>query len=95
MFKVSRTSPKFLKHLRDALVDELEKAGIRDVAVKTEPVRATRLHRVLVEAGGFKHLRPSERQDLVWRIADSVLQADERFRISIILTLTPEELQGA
>jgi len=95
MFTVSRTSPKFLKRLRDALVNDLRQAGIEDAKIKTEPVRTTKLHRVMVVAEQFKHLRPSERQDLIWRIASQVLTPEEQLRISMIVTVTPDELVAA
>jgi len=47
-----------------------------------------------VIAKKFKSMRPSERQDLVWRIADQVLVPDEQLLVSMILTLTPDELAG-
>jgi hypothetical protein len=46
----------------------------------------------MVVAAGFKKLWHSERQELVWRIANRALSRDEDLRISMILTLTPEEL---
>ena len=95
MFTVSRTSPKFLKRLRDALITDLKQAGIENAKIKTEPVRTTKLHRVMVVSEQFKHLRPTERQDLIWRIAGQALTPEEQLRISMIVTVTPEELGAA
>ena len=83
-----------MKHLREVLVTYLRKAGIEDAKVKTERVRDTKLHRVMVVSERFKHLKFTERQDLIWRIASQALTPDEQLRISMILTVTPEELGG-
>lgn len=93
MFKVSKTSPKFLHKLESAISDELGKVGI-SARIITEPVRSTKLHRVCVLADKFRNMKPSERQNLIWRIADTALNREEQMRISMILTLTPEEFKG-
>ncbi len=77
--------------LRDALLGGLETAGI-DARVEIERVRGTRLHRVYAIANAFQHLRPSERQDLVWRILDQAPAPDERLQVSMIYTVTEDEL---
>ena len=86
--------PVFLTQLRNALVDDLAKAGIH-AKVELEPVPTTRLHRVFVLAPEFQALKHSERQNLVWRIADRVVDADQQLLISMIITLTPNEAKGA
>lgn len=90
---VVKTIPLFLDRLKTALVDGLKLAGIT-AEVDSEPVPTTKLHRVLVLAPKFKVLKHSERQDLVWRIAERALAPDEQLRISMILTLTPDEAAG-
>ena len=79
--------------LTEALENSLRKAGI-DAVVSHEPVPHTRLRRFTVIAKKFKGMRPSERQDLVWRIAGQVLEPDEQLLVSMILTLTSDELAG-
>ena len=79
--------------LTEALADCLKKAGI-DAEVSHEPVPHTKLRRFTVIAKKFKSMRPSERQDLVWRIAGQVLEPDEQLLVSMILTLTSDELAG-
>jgi len=91
---MANTKPPFLTQLRNALVDDLAKAGIR-AKVELEPVPTTRLHRVFVFAPEFQALKHSERQNLVWRIADRVLDGDQQLLISMIITLTPNEAKGA
>jgi hypothetical protein len=83
----------FASRLRNDLVQGLDKAGIK-ARVDTEPVKGTKLHRVFVIANAFAHLRPAERQDLVWRIVDQSLMPDERLQISMIYTVTESELPG-
>lgn len=90
---VKPAAPSFVQRLSDALVEGLKIAGI-EAKVQTEPVPHTRLHRVLVVASKFRQLRPSERQDLVWRIVSQDLSPEEQLRISMILTATPDELVG-
>lgn len=87
------TSPAFVDRLKKAIVDGLKIAGI-PAEVDSEPVPTTKLHRVIVLAPKFKALKHTERQDLVWRIAEQALSPDEQLRISMILTLTPDEAEG-
>ena len=84
--------PSFLDRLKTGLISSLDKNGI-DADVDTEKVPTTKLYRVIVLAPKFKALKHSERQNLVWRIADSALSPDEQLHISMILTLTPDEVQ--
>ena len=86
-------TPDYLRRLVTALQTGLKRAGIR-AEIETEPVQGTRLHRVYVVASKFRVLRPSERQDLVWRIAQQVLNPEEQLRVSMIMTLTRQELAG-
>jgi hypothetical protein len=81
----------FASRLRDGLVEGLRIAGI-EARVDIERIHGTRLHRVFVVADAFAKLRPSERQDLVWRIADQALTPEERLQISMIFTVTKDEL---
>lgn len=85
--------PGFLERLRGALVQSLKEVGIV-ATVNVEPIPTTRLFRVAVLAAKFEVLRPSERQDLVWRIAEQNCTAEELLRISMIVTLTPREIRG-
>jgi hypothetical protein len=85
--------PVFVQRLRTALTDTLKDSGIK-AEVWAEPVPTTRLYRVWVTAPKFKSLKHSERQSLVWRIAESALPPDEQMRISMIVTMTPQEAQG-
>jgi hypothetical protein len=85
--------PAFLGRLKTALVDGLKVGGIA-ADVDSEPVPTTRLHRVMVLAPKFKALKHTERQNLVWRIAEQTLGPEEQLKISMILTLTPDEAAG-
>jgi hypothetical protein len=81
----------FADRLREDLLQGLKTAGI-DATIDIERVQGTKLHRVFVVADAFAKLRPSERQDLVWRIADQSLSPNERLQISMIFTVTKSEL---
>lgn len=82
----------FAARLEHILAVGLKTAGI-DASIATEPVQGTRLHRVYVTAKKFANLRPTERQDLIWRIVGQSLGPDEQLRISMIYVVTPDELR--
>jgi hypothetical protein len=81
------------KLVRQTLTKDLRVAGIHP-KIFIKPLRGTKLIRVTVTAPEFANLRPSERQDLVWRIVSAALSHDQQLLISMILTLTPHELVG-
>lgn len=83
----------FLRRLKKALANDLKEIDI-PAKVGSQRVPGTKLHRVMVLAPKFKALRHTERQDLVWRIAEKTLSWDEQLRISMIVTLTPDEADG-
>jgi len=85
-------TPSFVERLETSLIEGLKQAGI-EAEVEYERVPSTRLYRFIVLAKKFKPLPHNERQNLVWRIAEKSLADDEQFRVSMILTLTPEELK--
>lgn len=88
-----KNAPAFLDRLKAALLAALKANGIA-AKVDIEPVRTTRLYRVAVRAPKFKELKHSERQSLVWRIAERAISPADQLRISMILTLTPDEASG-
>ena len=88
-----KSAPGFVELLKEALVEELGAVGI-DAEVELESVPTTRLYRVLVLAPKFKALKHTERQNLVWRITERALSPEEQMRISMILTMTPDEATG-
>ena len=85
--------PQFVARFETSLLSSLKAAGIA-AEVDHQPVPATKLYRMMVMAPKFKALKHYERQDLVWRIAEKILASNEQFKISIILTLTPDEAAG-
>jgi hypothetical protein len=89
----TKSSDALLERLQSALIAGLKTGGI-SAEVDIEPVEMTKLHRVTVLAPKFKKMMHSERQDLVWRIAEQVLTPEEQLLISMILTLTPAEAEG-
>jgi hypothetical protein len=85
--------PPFVERLIHALDAQLKDVGI-EAKIDSEPVGGTtKLYRIHVIAGGFEPLGHSERQGLVWRIADRTLSPAEQIKISMILTLTPAECE--
>lgn len=85
-----KNDPVFLTQLTGALVDTLKAGGIK-AQVRSKRVPGTKLYRVNVISPQFKNIPHSERQDLVWRIANKTISSDDQMRISMILTLTGEE----
>jgi acid stress-induced BolA-like protein IbaG/YrbA len=81
----------FAQRLKQHLTDDLHKSGL-EVEVEVEPVPSTDLHRVTIISSQMQKLGPMERQDLVWRIIGHHFGRDEQLRISMVLTLSPEEL---
>ncbi len=83
-------TPQMVLRLSDALRENLQKIGL-PAKVAYGAIPGTRLHRFVVVCPSFKKLAHSERQDIVWRIAQQTLSREEQFFISMILTVTPEE----
>jgi hypothetical protein len=88
---VAKKPPEFVTKLRKALSEKLRAKGIES-KVEYEPLPGTKLYRFAVYAPAFAKMWLTERQDLVWRIASSVLPGDEQFQVSMILTLAPVDL---
>lgn len=84
---------KFAAHVHRTLKVGLSKAGIPAQTIHVVPVKGTRLNRIRIVSRKFRDLGPSERQDIVWRILRQNLRPDEELRISMVLTLTPQDLQ--
>ena len=83
--------PEWLDRLLPELRRALDAVGI-NAEIVTEPIPWTKAQRISIIARGWTHMDPLERQNMVWRIADRVLNWDDRLKISMILTITPEEL---
>ena len=94
MAKVKTSRTTFGQKLEGKLVDGLRQSGIHVEDCTVEPIRGTRLHRVLLLSKGFKHLTAPERQSVAWRIIDAHFSPEDQMRISMILTLTPGEAAG-
>jgi hypothetical protein len=93
MAKVTAHSTLSPQKIRAMLIRGLKPGGINP-GVKIEAVHGTKLFRVRVLARKFEKLGHSERQDLVWRVIEHELPIEDQLRISMILTLTPDELEG-
>lgn len=91
MAKVVGADAAFIEEVKACLNAGLEAVGIK-ARIETEPVRGTRLHRFYVVARGFASMRPSERQNLVWRIVGQQFTPEQQLRISMILTPTDRDL---
>ena len=84
------TAQAFRQKLKSVLLSGLAAGGIK-AEVEMESIPGTKLTRVLVTARKFKNLRPSERQDLVWRIVEQHFTPDDQLLISMIMTLATNE----
>jgi hypothetical protein len=94
MAKVMTKKSSFAARLRDALRDGLALAGLNSPKIELESIPGTKLNRVTILSKGFGKMRPSERQDLVWRIVGSAFPREEQLQISAIYTFAPDELLG-
>ncbi|MEK6832975.1 MAG: hypothetical protein AABY32_02915 [Nanoarchaeota archaeon] len=81
---------KIINQVKDALYNGLLSAGIES-KIKSEKIKNLNLYRIIVMAPKFKKLDYSERQHLVWRIADRILTDDNYLLVCSIFTLTEEE----
>ncbi len=84
---------KFPDLIKNVLIDGLKSQRI-EAEVDSEPIRSTRMHRVIVLAKKFKQLHPRERQNLVWHIVDNKISREDQLSISSIVTVTPKEFAG-
>lgn len=79
------------EEIEKALRDGFSRSGIV-AEVWNEPVPGTTLHRFVAISGQFDAMPYTERQDLAWRIAGSLMPVDDQLRlISSIMTLGREE----
>ena len=83
----------FSERLRRTLLEGLKVAGIR-AQVRIQKISGTRLYRVSVIAPQFEKLRPSERQELTWRIIGQRFKPEDQLRISMIYTWSDNEFAG-
>jgi stress-induced morphogen len=88
------SNKEFLKKLRTILVSGLAKAGVEVEDYSTEPIKGTKLNRVILIADAFDNMNFSERHDLVWQIVGAVFTQDEQLRISMIMALGSKEAVG-
>lgn len=84
-------TPAFVQHLAGALTTQLQENGLI-AEITFEPVLGTKMYRFYVVSDGFAEMMHSERQSIVWRIVDKALNESDALKISMILTLTREEL---
>jgi hypothetical protein len=84
-------APAFVQQLASALTTQLEQNGL-SAETTFEPVIGTKMFRFYVVSDGFAQMMHSERQSIVWRIVDKALDQSDALKISMILTLTHDEL---
>ena len=71
--------------------EDLRALGLKST-VRVEPAGTTKLFRFFVVSDGFKTLRHSERQNIVWRVVDRTLSPEDAIKVSMIMTLATTEL---
>jgi hypothetical protein len=80
------STPGFVGQLCQALRTELDLLGF-PAKIDAEAVPHTPRYRFFVESRAFDKLPHSERQAMVWQIAQRVLSPEDQLRVSMILTL--------
>jgi len=83
------TIPEYVTRLLESLERELA-----ECEVDYEKVRADRFRFVVVWQK-FEGMEHPERQQLVWNIADSVLEKPDLLKVAMIVTLAPSEVSDA
>lgn len=77
--------PPYVTKLEAALKKKLPRAKIEH-----ELVRPNR-YRLFVVWSGFENMGHPERQEIVWNLADKVLDHDDLLKISMIITVGAKE----
>lgn len=80
--------------LADGLSQYMEGSGIQQVRYEWEDIPGTRMLRFYVTSPTYRNLFHGDRQSLIWRAVPALLTQGEMLRISMIVTLTPEEAAG-
>ncbi len=81
--------PTFVTGLVAAL-----QAALPNAEVEAEPVGSTNTYRLAVVSTRFNRMDHPRRQNLVWDVVEKTLSPEEMLRISMILTLRPEEAES-
>ncbi len=77
--------------LRKKIEDALREACAPATAeIRLEDAASDRMGGEVISSR-FDGLRPSERQDLIWRFLDAALNRHEATRISFVVAVTPAE----
>jgi stress-induced morphogen len=84
-------TPAFVQQLVSALTTTLRGNGLT-AGITFEPVVGTKMYRFYVVSDEFAEMMHSERQSLVWRVVDQALQQADALKVSMILTLTRNEI---
>lgn len=84
-------NPAVVDRIADCIFEHLEDVGIQDANIWWEPLPPTRLYRIGVVSQAFAILFHNEQQSLVWDALETNLLPPDLSRISMVLTLTPEE----
>lgn len=79
--------PPFVAKLISALSRKMPGSG-----TDVQRVPGTNRYRIAIVWSGFPKRNVRKRQDSVWKIAEEVLGDEELLRISMILTLHPDEV---
>lgn len=83
-----RKPPQFVKTLADALTRILTKQGLNP-RVSFEAVPRTKLYRFVVVSPAFEKMPYSERQEIVWRVVQTMLPVEDQFLVGGISTIEP------
>ena len=81
--------PGFVLTLEQALRKKL-----RNAEIDIEKVGRTNRYRFLIVSDRFRRMDHPRRQNLVWDVADKLLAPAELLRVSMIVTMAPDEVNG-
>ena len=81
--------PGFVLTLEQAL-----KSKLRNAEIDIEKVGRTNRYRFLIISDRFRRMDHPKRQNLVWDVVEKVLAPSELLRVSMIITMAPDEVNG-
>ena len=81
--------PEFVLTLEQAL-----KGKLRNAQIDVQKVGRTNRYRFVVASDRFRRMDHPRRQNMVWDVAEKVLAPQELLRVSMIITLEPDDVNG-
>jgi|FaiFalFF_MnMetaG_3_1042247.scaffolds.fasta_scaffold15643_2 hypothetical protein len=82
------------RKVKAALRKGLKAYGIQPKRIIAEPAVNGTKWRFLIISDDFEPWLFSERQDVIWRLLEKSLEADELLKVTMVMALTEKEAKG-